>query len=151
MNKDLETKQTAEVVEELDAEKAQENASADGRQEEKKPKIPFIKGILTLQEPLKSRGENVPELTFDFGRVTGTELMFVMESRTRQELNIGDTEFNNRKAKMLFAIAAAGSCGLDRHDIEEGLGMLDSITTIRLGKSFYNNALELGLRNIRNS
>lgn len=92
-------------------------------------------GKMELITPIKSRGQDVTALEWDFTALTGKEYVQALDA-DRSAPNA--FSLTNTQALAFFAAAAARKTpGLDARDIRDRLGMQDAVKAIQLSQVFY--------------
>lgn len=141
-----EIKQTNEKPEETEtreAPKTAEEIMEDIRERAKR-------GTLALSEPIEDGENSYDELEYDFTKLKGLEITRAIDSG-RSVARTTDTNFRltDEQALHLFA-AAAEKCqkpgGLDRRDIVERMGAMDSIVAVQAASLFFNVSSQGGRR-----
>ena len=97
---------------------------------------------MTLETPIRARGKDITELTYDFTTMKGIEYTDAMDS----DPNANNAFFiTKRQALALFAKAAAKHTEeLDMQDIIANLGVTDSVEAVEIATLFFNASLRAG-------
>ena len=119
------------------SQEAQPEQSAEPRPEAMESPAILRRGVLQLKTPIKSRDEDVMEIQYDFDRITGKELLNILDDKTAKERATTQDAFTARQGLKVFARAAAGSGGLDEFDLGERLSAADMLAASQLGKLFF--------------
>lgn len=124
-----------EALRQLEEKVIQEAKSRSEKIQEAKAAIKEGKGVLHLEKPILSGGEEIKELPYDFMELNGLELTDALDDSQASQQIYGIT---NRQALALFAAAAAKqTASLDKRDILERIGVTDAVEAIQLGMLFY--------------
>lgn len=100
------------------------------------------KGILSLETPILSEGEEITELPYDFTQLTGMDYAEAMDSDANA-LQIYRITY--RQGLALFAKAAAKQVpSLDMRDIIERMGITDSVSAVQLATLFFTASTKAG-------
>lgn len=126
-----------EEMDETDRGQSQEQPSAEPAAETLERPAILRRGVLQLKTPLKSRDEDITEIKYDFDRITGKELLDILDGKTAKERAMTRDEFTARQSLRIFARAARGNGGLDEFDLMERLGTEDTLAAVQLGKLFF--------------
>ena len=101
------------------------------------------KGKLVLSKPLRSDGEIVKELLFDFGALTAWEYVDAVDNAGVKKPDA--YHMNGRQALALFAAAAAKQTPhVDDKDIIGTLAPQDAIAAIQVATVFFNASSRAG-------
>lgn len=110
----------------------------------------FGSGKMNLTTPIRSKGEDVDCLIFDFSALTGRELVAALDKDKRSGMNA--FRITSGQALNLFAAAAAKATeGIDETDIRERMGAVDSVKAVQLATVFFSAANRVGNRGISNA
>lgn len=108
-----------------------------------------IRGAIDLFVPMRSRGEDVHALHYDFSTLTGNDLIECLDTDRYAD---NDNSVTNKQAMALFCRACKrvehDISGLDEIDIRKQISVRDSLTCVRIGKSFFAHALAGALLSI---
>ena len=103
-------------------------------------------GKIELRKPLRARSEDVKELTYDFGKLTGMDYTRAMNAdrANRDSMNPSSTQLLH-----LFAAAAEDrAAGYDAKDIVNQLSIFDAQLAIGIANNFFRFSLSAGATRI---
>lgn len=107
--------------------------------------ISIDRGTMTLQKPIRARSEDVTELHYDFGKVTGWEYVEAMDADPAARNVFRVTA---KQALSLFAIAAAKATpDVDATDIRERISIEDAVKAVQLATVFLVASTRAGKKN----
>ena len=137
-----EEKLTAEMIEE-------ERKKLEAVREEQRKKTQDAlaamaegKGILKLNTPIKSGGESIEELPYDFTALTGLEYTQAMDSDPKSSQL---QKITHRQGLALFATSASKYVDrLDMQDILQRISAADAIEAIELATIFFAGSMRAG-------
>ena len=108
-----------------------------------------IRGTIDLFTPMRSRGEDVHTLHYDFSTLTGNDMIECLDTDRYAD---NDNSVTNRQAMALFLRACKRTehaiSGLDEIDIRKQISARDCVSCVRIGKSFFAHALAGALLSI---
>lgn len=108
-----------------------------------------VRGAIDLFAPMRSRGEDVHALHYDFSTLSGNDLIECLDTDRYAD---NDNSVTNKQAMALFCRACKkvehDISGLDEIDIRRQISVRDSVTCVRIGKSFFAHALAGALLSI---
>ncbi|MBQ9252245.1 MAG: hypothetical protein IJ188_06395 [Clostridia bacterium] len=162
MAQDLE-KKAEELLDEKTEDKDKDEDSKESKQEKsvEAPEDPIeqlrrlCRGKMKLMIPIRSHGQDVTEIEFDFCALTGVEMMNALDTVPANNI----FAISNAQAMALFA-AAAEKCApwvedggmrsklYDGKDIRDRLSAPDFTAALRIAKLFYNASGQAGNNNI---
>lgn len=123
-----------------------ENAHIDGKNEVYTIPELAVRGVIRLNQPIRSRSKDVIELHYDFSLLTSND---VVECLDKTPYANNDNTLNNTQARYLFArackLAEREMSGVDEIDICNMLSPGDTIAAVRVGKSFFVHSLAAAL------
>lgn len=145
----VQAEETAQKAEEQAAEKSEEPKT--GTEEEMDSDIERLlenitTGKLTLKKPIRARSEDIKELKYDFGKLTGMDYTRAMNADrgNRDSMNPNSTQLLR-----LFAAAAEDrQAGYDAQDIANQIGINDVQVAIGIANNFFRLSLSAGARRI---
>ncbi|MDD3881890.1 MAG: hypothetical protein PHI27_06525 [Eubacteriales bacterium] len=105
-------------------------------------------GTIKLQTPIRAGGVDVMALDYDFSKLTGKEYADAMDKDAN---TMSMFRISNKQALCLFACAAAKvTSGIDARDIEDRIGIQDSIKAVQLATIFFVASAREGNKRITN-
>lgn len=145
----VQAEERAQKAEEQAAEKSEEPKT--GTEEEMDSEIERLlesitTGKLTLKKPIRARSEDIKELSYDFGKLTGMDYTRAMNAdrANRDSMNPSSTQLLR-----LFAAAAEDrQAGYDAQDIANQIGINDVQVAIGIASNFFRLSLSAGARRI---
>lgn len=94
----------------------------------------ITKGTLKLSTPIRAKSQDVTELQYDFGKLTGWEYVEAMDADVTAR-NV--FKISNKQALCLFATAAGKATpDVDATDIKERIGAVDALRAVQLATVF---------------
>jgi hypothetical protein len=144
MEKEKTTAETAGALDGETEEIKEEESLIDPQEQIRK----LGKGTLTLEVPIRSRGEDVKELRYDFTNLTGWEYANAMDG-AMGGANV--FQITSKQALLLFAATAGKETeGIDAVDIRERMGVTDTVKAVQLATIFFFAATRAGNSRITN-
>lgn len=144
---------TPEETTETQAEERADTRDTAGAEEEKtrlsEAAAQLRVGILELETPILARDVAITELAYDFGRLTGMELLEALDADPKGDAIFG--KVTNKQAFALFAKAAAkANETLDERDIQRRLtGPGDILNGVRVALAFFRVTSRLASTRIK--
>ena len=127
-------------VEELEGYDEEERTQAWRRVAAERLKL-ATKGVLRLFSPMKSRGEEVSELHYDFSVLTNRDFISCMDAdrRNRDMNSISRTQALKLYYRMHDKVERPIS-GLDAHDLEEQASIADTDAMVDRAAAFFTSS-----------
>lgn len=127
-------------VEELEGYDEEERTQAWRRVAAERLKL-ATKGVLRLFTPMKSRGEEVSELHYDFSVLTNRDFISCMDAdrRNRDMNSISRTQALKLYYRMHDKVERPIS-GLDAHDLEEQASIADTDAMVDRAAAFFTSS-----------
>lgn len=101
-----------------------------------------VRGVIKLYEPLLSKNKPVEELHYDFGRLTGSDMIECLDVDPMVDTG---RQISHKQSLYLFARACGKVereiSGLDQHDVMERIGARDMVACVRAARVFFAHAL----------
>lgn len=97
--------------------------------------IELEKGVMKLTNPIRGGGKDLPELKYDFTKLTAWEYAEAMDSDAAQT---NAFKISKKQALALFAMAVSKETPeLDEKDVKERLSVKDGVQAVNLATVFF--------------
>lgn len=143
----MEEEKTVQAPETMEAPEAQKPATEEDMGAEIEKVLEKVTvGKLALKKPIRARSEDIKELTYDFGKLTGMDYTRAMNA---DRVNRDAMSPSSTQLLRLFAAAAEDrAAGYDAQDIANQLSIYDAQVAIGIANNFFRLSLSAGAARI---